>query len=57
VPRSFQAGGHHGNTTGRDDNMLEIALRIGWFLMGWGAAFTVLMMAYIGCQLYLGSRR
>ena len=57
MPRSFQAGGHHGNTTGRDDNMLEIALRIGWFLMGWGAAFTVLMVAYIGCQLYLGSRR
>jgi len=56
VPRSFQAGGHHGNTTGRDDNMLEIALRIGWFLMGWGAAFTCLMACYLGWQLYRDSR-
>jgi len=37
--------------------MIELVLRICWFLMGWGAAFTVLMGCYLGCQMYLGSRR
>ena len=37
--------------------MLDLVFRIGWFLMGWGAAFTLLMGCYIGCQLYWDSRR
>jgi hypothetical protein len=37
--------------------MIEIAVRIAWFMMGWGAAFTCLMVAYLGCQLYWDSRR
>jgi len=37
--------------------MAEIILRIGWFLMGWTAAFSCLMLGYLGWQIYLGSRR
>jgi len=37
--------------------MLEIVLRIAWFMLGWTAAFGCLMVAYLGCQLYWDSRR
>jgi hypothetical protein len=37
--------------------MLEIVLRIAWFVMGWGAAFTLLMACYLGWELYWDSRR
>jgi len=37
--------------------ILDLAFRIGWFLFGWSAAFILLLACYLGCQIYLGSRR
>ena len=40
------------NRTKGVSGMVEIVFRIGWFLLGWGAAFILLMVAGIGYQLY-----
>ena len=37
--------------------MLDLAVRIALFMVGWGAAFSCLMLGYLGWQLYWDSRR